>query len=167
MKKQILILLAAIFLLCYKSQEGYSQDIEPVVIENNGITYRVGAAETYLRQLPVALPKYVNLLTIPYDLFPSLSDPEIKAELISILNTFNPDQAGSDEKKYFLQNLTHLILLDIDHVEKWKKDYEQPLDELCTDHRLSNKALLVKQLINDYMNKYLPNMQKVKSKDRL
>ena len=156
MKKQIFIRCAAILMLACTLLQGYTHDLEPVVIENNGITYRIGTSEAYLRQLPAALPKYVNLITMPFDLFPALSDPEIKAELISILKTYDPDQAGSDEKKYFLQNLTHLILLDIDHVEKWKQDYEQALDELCTDHRFSNKALLVKQLMNDYINKYLP-----------
>lgn len=156
MKKQILILLAAILLLSCTSQEIYSQDFEPVVIENNVISYRIGTSEAYLRQLPAALPGYVNLTTMPYDLFPAMSDPEIKAELISILNTFNPDLAKTDDKKYFLQNLVHLILLDIDHVEKWKKDYGHPLDELCSDQKFSNKALLVKQLMNDYIDKYLP-----------
>ncbi len=165
MKKQIFILLAAILLLACKSEEGYSQDIEPVAIENNGITYRIGTSETYLRQLPAALPKYVILITMPFDLFPALSDPEIKAELISILNTFNPDQAGSDEKKHFLQNLTHLILMDIDHVEKWKRDYGQPLDALCSDNRFSNKALLVKQLMDDYINNYLPYLQSSKMEE--
>jgi hypothetical protein len=99
---------------------------------------------------------------MPFDLFPALSDLEIKAELILVLNTFNPDHAGSDEKKNFLQNLTHLILMDIDHVEKWKRDYERPLDELCSDNGFSNKALLVKQLMNDYINNYLPYLQNSK-----
>jgi len=156
MKKQIIILLAAILLLCYKSQAGYAQDIEPAVIENNIITYRIGISEAYLRLLPVALPKYVNLICMPFDLFPALSDPEIKAELISILNTYDPDRATGEEKKHFLHNLNHLVLLDIDHVEKWKKDYGPALDALCTDHSLSDKAHIVKQLIDDYIHKYLP-----------
>ena len=163
MKKQIFIHCAAILMLACTLQQGYAQDIEPVVITDNAIIYRIGTSETYLRQLPAALPKYVNLISMPFDLFPAFSDPEIKSELISVLNTYDPNQATNVEKKYFLQNLTHLILLDIDHVEKWKQNYEQALDALCTDQRLLNKALMVKQLMNDYVDKYLPLMQERKS----
>jgi len=97
---------------------------------------------------------------MPFDLFPAMSDPEIKAELISTLNTYDPAKANAEEKKHFLQNLGHLILLDIDHVDKWKKDYEQPLNELCSENGLSDKAQIVKQLMDDYINKYLPCMRK-------
>jgi len=162
MKKQTLIGLSVILLMCCLSKWSYSQEINPVTVGKDRITYRLGESDTYLRLLPAALPMYVDLIQMPFDLFPAWSDPEIKAELISTLNGYNPNEAGLNEKKFYLQNLAHLVLLDIDNVSKWKNDYGNSLESLCSDRRLADQATLVRKLINDYALLYLPAIQKKK-----
>jgi hypothetical protein len=159
MKKQILRSVFITLLLCCTVQWATAQDIEPVSVGKDRITYQIGTSDAYLRLLPAALPQYVELIRMPFDLFPAMSDPEIKAELISVLDNFDPAKAGRDEIKHFLQNLTHLILLDIDNVEKWKSDYGEPLERLCKDRRFADSASRVSSLLDDYIKHYLPTMQ--------
>lgn len=161
MKKQTILLLSLTLILCCKVQWGRSQDINPVTVGKDRITYRIGTSESYLRLLPAALPQYVDLIQMPFDLFPAMSDPEIKTELISTLDNFAPDQARTDDKNYFLQNLTHLILLDIDNVEKWNMNYGESLELLCSDHQFADRASRVRQLMDTYLKHYLPIMRKM------
>jgi len=133
-----------------------SQDILPVVIEPDRIIYRIGTSMEYARMLPVALPDYVVLYRQQFDLFPGLSDPEIKKELIDALDHFNPETANLQEKVFFLQNLAHLVLLDINNVKRWKLNYEQSLNCVSKDNRLKQKTQRVSQLMADYIRFYLP-----------
>jgi hypothetical protein len=157
-QSKIKILVPAIFIF-WQSFSGYSQDIYPVTVEKDRIIYQIGTPGEFVRILPVALPEYVVLIRPIFDLFPGMSDPEIKAELIAALNNFKSKGATARQKTFFLQNLAHLVLMDIDNVEKWKKDYGEGLKSLCADQKFTDRAIRVQQLINDYIRYYLPAIQ--------
>jgi hypothetical protein len=106
--------------------------------------------------LPTALPGYIILIRPTFDLFPGMSDPEIKSELIAALNDFNVMDASTRNKSFFIQNLAHLVLLDIDNVKKWKNDYENELQSLKSDTKFIEKTTRVEILIDDYIKYYLP-----------
>ncbi len=157
-QSKIKILLPAIFII-WQSFSGYSQDIYPVTVEKDRIIYQFGTTGEYVRMLPAALPEYVVLIRPIFDLFPGMSDPEIKAGLIAALNNFKSKGATARQKTFFLQNLAHLVLMDIDNVEKWEKDYREGLIPLCADKKSAGKAMRVQQLIDDYIRHYLPAIQ--------
>ncbi len=155
-QSKIKILVPAIFII-WQSFSGYSQDIYPVTIEKDRIVYQIGTPGQYIRMLPAALPEYVILIRPIFDLFPGMSDPEIKAGLIEALNNFKSKGATARQKTFFLQNLAHLIFMDIDNIEKWKNDYGEGLKTLCADKKITGKAMRVQQLIDDYTRYYLKN----------
>jgi len=155
----LLKLILGIVIICL-STSTYSQDIYPVTVGKDEITYRVGTSSEYTRMLPAALPGYVVLIRPPFDLFPGMSDPEIESGLIAALDDFKVKEASARDKSFFLQNLAHLTLLNIDNVKKWQKDYGEILQSLTTDNNYSAQALRVQQLIDDYIQHYLSTARK-------
>ncbi len=151
--------LILVIVIAWLPFSGFAQDIYPVTFAKDQITYRIGTPAEYPRTLPAALPGYVVLIRPPFDLFPCMSDPEIKTELIAALNSFNSKKATARDKTFFLQNLAHLVLLDIDNVKIWEKDYGEELQSLVTENKFSGRATTVKQLIDDYIEHYLPSVQ--------
>lgn len=137
----------------------FSQDVRPVIIEKQEIIYQIGTSEKYIRTLPVALPTNVVLRRLQFDLFPALSDPEIKAELVKSLNDFTFETASTQQKDFFLQNLTHLVFLDINNVELWDKTYAYELHSISMERRFEQKSELVSKLIDDYIKLYLPAIE--------
>jgi hypothetical protein len=160
MKNSTLVKVFIAFVIICMPVSVFSQDIYPVTVGKDQITYRVGTSAEYTRMLPTALPGYIILIRPTFDLFPGMSDPEIESELIAVLDEFNISEASTREKTFFLQNLAHLVLLDIDNVSTWDKDYGEALESLIADNKYSARAILVRQLIDDYRQLYLPSVQK-------